>query len=581
MRATTCLGLLAVICAAIALRTPAAAQESTTANTDLTATIDAGIEAVWKRDKIKPAEKSSDEEFLRRVYLDTVGEPPSYYEAVSFLDNPDRNALIDQLLNDPRFGRHMADEWTVLLTPRRPDQLSGAHLFANWFAGEINKGSGFNTIIREIVLAEGDLVDKPTIVPWFAEGEGARFTDMIGKISKNLRGVQIQCAECHDHPYDAAITQKSFQGMAAFLTATQAYLNNDTRPERPTVRTNADGPKKVLKAAAMYDKLTPNQKAQVDLYINYVKPHTPDGTAIDTRDPGVWRSKLVAWMLGDDQTSRYVVNRLWSIAFGSGLYNPVDDFTPLSEASHPELLEALAKDFRFSGWDVKRLYRAILKSRAYQLSSEKTKGERWHFASYPVRALNAEQFIAALLGLLEPSQLDKIVKDNRENVLDRAIADLKAADEAQKKSKDKNMQRYEYDIATMNRYREQFNAIDGRWYIARWAAGRYASLSQDDEMNSGEDFTMSINQALAVMNGEFTNAMAASGKDSLLERISKKRQSYKDRMDALYLTVLSRRPTKAEATRIDTYLREAKSPTQAAEDLLYALLMSTEFATNH
>jgi hypothetical protein len=272
---------------------------------------------------------------------------------------------------------------------------------------------------------------------------------------------------------------------------------------------------------------------------------------------------------------------MWSIAFGSGLYNPVDDFTPLSEAAHPELLELLAKDFRDNNWDVKRLYRAILKSRAYQLSSAQTKGERWHFASYPVRPLNSEQFIAALLGLLNPPQLNKIVTDNREKVLEKAIADLKAADEAQSSGKDKNRQYYEYDIATMNRYAEQFKQMDGRWFISRWAAGRYASLSQDDEMNSGEDFTMSINQALAVMNGEFTNAMAASGKDSLLERISKKHAAYKDRMDALYLTVLSRRPTKAEASRIDTYLREAKSPTQAAEDLLYALLMSTEFATNH
>jgi hypothetical protein len=581
MRATVCLGLLAALCAAIALQFPAQAQEATTANTDLTTTIDAGIEAVWKRDKIKPADKSSDEEFLRRVHMDTVGEPPTYDEATAFLANPDRSALIDALVNDPRFGQHMADQWTVLLTPRRADQLSGAHLFADWMNREINKGTGFDTIIREIVLAEGDLVDKPTIVPWFNQGDAVPFTDMIGKLLKNLHGVQIQCAECHDHPYDEAITQKSFQGMAAFLTATQATINNDTLPQRPTVRTNTDAPRKVLKAFANYEKLTPEQKAQVDLYIKYVKPVTMDGTAIDTRDPGVWRNKLVTWMLGDEQTSRYVANRIWSIAFGSGLYNPVDDFTPLSEASHPELLEAIAKDFRDNGWDVRRLYRAILKSRAYQLGSQQTKAERWHFASYPVRALNAEQFIATLLGLLEPNQLDKIVKENREAVLEKAIADLKAAEEAQSSSKDKNRQYYEYDIATMNRYAEQFKQMDGRWYIARWAAGRYASLSQDDEMTSGEDFTMSINQALAVMNGEFTNAMAASGKDSLLERISKRFGSYNERMDALYLTVLSRHPTKAESIRIAAYLKEAKSPTQAAEDLLYALLMSTEFATNH
>ncbi|MCB9892908.1 MAG: DUF1553 domain-containing protein [Planctomycetes bacterium] len=599
MRKALCAGLLLAACTCIGLAllgTQPGAQDvakpdtSTTtgkSEADLTGVINDEISKVWKRDKIRPADRCTDEEFLRRVYLDTVGMPPTVEEAVEFLDSTDKNKrdkLIDALIDDPRFGRHMADQWAVLLAARNAQGLSGQHLFANWMAEEINNGTGMQTIFREIVLAEGELVDQPQIVPWFTDGAGVPFTDMIGKLSKNLTGVQIQCAECHDHPYDENLTQKSFQGMAAFLTATQPLIDNNLRPQRIYIRTNADGPNKILKAAEMYDKLKPEQKAQVDQYIDYVKPVTLDGDVISTRDPTVWRSKLAAWLTSDDnvQTRRYVANRMWAIAFGSGLVNPVDDFTPLNEPSHPELLDALANDLLENGWDVRRLYRAILKSEAWQLSgAAPRKAERWHFAGYPVRPLTPEQFLSTLLGLLDKPQLDKLIDDSLIKPLDKAVEDLKAAEEAQKQSKDKKMQYYRYDIPTMNRYRDQFGAIDGRWYISRWAAGRYASLSMDDEMNSGENFTMSINQALAVMNGQFTNALSGSGKDSLLERIGNSFKTYDERVDALYLTVLSRRPTKAESTKLKKYFEDAEVPTTAAEDLLYALLMTTEFATNH
>lgn len=265
---------------------------------------------------------------------------------------------------------------------------------------------------------------------------------------------------------------------------------------------------------------------------------------------------------------------------GTGLVNPVDDFNPFNEPSHPALLEALANDLRDNKWSIKRLYRAILNSRTYQLSGKHgdPDAEKWHYASYPVRPMNAEQFLATLLRLLDDKQIDALVAGNREAAIEQALKQLKQQEAEQKKT---GGEYYTFDYSTMERYGELFRRIDGRWFIARWAAGRYASLSQDDEMNQGDNFTMSINQALAVMNGEFTNSLAGSGKDSLLERIGKNFDSYADRVEALYLIVLSRRPDARERKRIEDYLREADEPTRAAEDLLYALLMTTEFATNH
>ena len=573
-----CPALLAAAAVFGALAAFSSAPLAETAPPDLSQRIDAEIAKVWKRDGIKPAAASDDAEFLRRVYLDTVGEPPTYTETVRFLDSDQpnkRDALIDALIADPRFGRHMANHWSNLLTPRRPDALSANHLFAQWLAHEINTDVGFDSIIRDVITAEGALVDKPAIVPYFAGGEAVPFTDMIGRFSKSLMGVQIQCAECHDHPYDEKITQKSFQGMAAFLTATQAVVDNQVQPARIYVRANTDAPNRVLRAAEMYDKLNKEQQAQVDMYINYVKPVTLDGREIDTRAPAQWRAELARWMGSNEQTRLYVANRLWAIAFGSGLVNPVDDFHALNEASHPELLQLLANELK-NHFSIKRLYRAILKSSTWQLSGKQppAKAERWHFASYPARPLSAEQFIASLLGLMLDSQVNALVKQSRDDGLVAAIARLKELKEA-------GGGNVTYDVPTMNRYAEQFKRMDGRWYIARWAAGRYASLSQDDEMSDGESFSMSITQALAVMNGQFTNELAGNGPDSLLQRITRDFETYDARVDALYLHVLARRPTDAERKRLEALFKNSASPTAAAEDLLFALLMTTEFATNH
>lgn len=549
----------------------------------LTARIDAEINKVLARDGIKPAARSSDEQFLRRVYLDTVGSPPSYAEAKVFLDStqPDkRDKLIDLLVADPRFSRHMANEWTVLLTPRSDQALSGGQLLADWMARRIHDGKGMHSIFREILTASGELTDNPAIVPYFANGEAELPTNLIGKFSKGMTGVQIQCAECHDHPYDPDFSQKDFQGMTAFVVAIRANVDNRIQPPRINVRDDASVPRRVLDAKKRYDTLDKQQQAQVDFYLPYVTPVTPDGVAVDTRDPNVWRNKLAAWIIDDAnmQTRRYVANRIWAIAFGSGLVNPVDDFNPLNEASHPELLEALAGDLKANQWSPKRLYRAILKSETWQRGGNPAaKAERWHFAGYPVRQLTSEQFISTLVGFMSEKQLAELLKNSREAGLDRAIADLKAREQADRKAgNDYNT----YDHNALARFAEQFRAMDGRWWITRWAAGRYARISGDDEMTSSEGFTQTIDQALAVMNGQFTNALAGSGEDSLLQRVVAAHPEA-DRIDALYLTILARKPSPEETRRLKTYFAESTDKLSAAEDLLFALLMTTELGTNH
>lgn len=589
--ALSALGCLLCCGAALSLAqdapaTPAPSKETAAEPAPLS--IDAEIARVWARDGITPAKPASDEEFLRRVYLDTVGAPPSYAEALAFLDDraPDKRArLINDLLMDPRWGQHFGTQWALLLSNRDGNPLSGNQWFANWIAGELNNGTGFDKIMRRIVTAQGDLADNPAIVPYFADGQGIQLADLAGKLSRGLRGVQIQCAQCHDHHYDPALTQKVFEGYASWFAVTRAQVDNSMQPARAYV---FEEPGAVKRVVDLYNKrmtLRAEQREQVEAYWRFIQPSTPDGARAEHKDAAAWRTQFADWLVSDDnkQTRRYVANRLWSFAFGSGIVNPVDDFTPVNSASHPELLDWLADLLRDSGWNLRALYRAMLNSRAYQLSSAGAdkKAQPWHFAAYPVRQLSADQFIGALLNLMSDRQIADNVKQSRDAALDRFAAELARNKQAADEGKvEPNRPRYKYDLAAWEKFSKGFKAIPARTYITRFGAGRFAALSQDDEMNASEGFTGSIDQALLVLNGAFTNGLAANTPEGLLGRITREFAADR-RIEAVYLHVLSRRPTEAEARRAGDFMAANGNKPQAAEDLLFALLMTTEFGTNH
>lgn len=569
--------------------TPGEPSKKTASTRDLSATIDGEIDKVLKRDKIKPSARSSDSEFLRRVYLDTVGEPPTLTEATTFLeskDNDKRAKLIDTLIDDPRFGRHMADLWTVIISGRDAQGMSGRHLFAMWIAERFNRGDGFDKTIRAILTARGNLANNAAVTPYFGDGNRLPPEDLAGRMTKTLMGVQTQCAQCHDHPYDEDMTTADFNGMMAFFSDAKIGIDNNVQPRMAKIEDNSDAVKRLLRAMKAPEKLNRQQKQYVERYRKYAEPKALDDRPVNIDDPSRWRFELAKWWTdkGNIQTRRYVANRFFSFAFGSGIMNPVDDFNPFNEASHPELLDALADDLWSSGWDIKRLYRGILNSNAYQRSSQGVdpKAETWHFASYPVRQLNPEQFMSALISLVDAKALDQYVTTIRDQGIERARKQLEAAKKRQESGDaPANMRRYRYDMDRYDSFAKQFQSMDKLWYLRRFASGRYVASTDDDEMNQEEAFALSIDQALAVMNGQFTNNLSGSGDGTLLGRIKDMDGTLDDKMDAMYLTILGRKPTADERTRMVDYAKEQHGSIAAWEDILFALLMTTEFATNH
>jgi hypothetical protein len=562
---------------------PASAEKS---RPTLTQLIDTEIEKVWQRDEVKPASPATDEEFVRRVYLDVVGIPPTAPEALAFIDddNPGKRAdLIDGLLDDPRFGQHMADLWTPILRERGNDfgelSLAATDVFAVWLAEQFNADEGFDKTVTAIVTAEGPISENPAAAYYALMGVPARSPNMGGLTTKHFAGIQIQCAECHDHPYEPAWTEGAFKGMASFFTGIEVNADFTKQPIDPRVETRPIPPRALIEAYARSPDLPPEALQRVEDLLAYDRPQLLGDRPVKTRDTKLWRKLFASWLTNrkNETARRYLANRFWSFLFGAGLMNPVDDFNSLSEASHPELLATLGDWFAGQGYSVKGLYRAILNSRVYQLSGRGGEGgEYWHFNRAPVRQLTPEQFFGALFNLRDGDAMLKPFARKTLNTYERlrqfkTFSDMQGGDYEAALDEDL-LKTYEGWVARMGT----------EWKLRRGLASQYVALASDDERVQSDTFSLSIDQALSILNGDVTRRLSDSRNGSLVYAVMRDHKEDAARVVALYLSILSRRPDEKEATRAREYLKDAKGPDQLKyEDLFYALIATTEFATNH
>ena len=593
-----CLAIATIgaVCLTIAFSGEAAPAyaDSTDASLELSNEIDAAIEKVWQRDEVKPALRSTDEEFVRRVYLDVVGLPPTREEAREFIDDErldKRRLLIDRLLEDPRFGQHLADLWTPILRERGNDfgELSqgATDVLAVWLAGQFNKDVGFDQVIKALVTAEGAISENPTAAYYGLMGLPARSPNMGGLTTKHFAGIQIQCAECHDHPYEEDWTQESFVGMASFFTGIEVKADFYVQPVDPRVETGPIPPKNLIEAYAKSPDLPPEALNRINDLLMYNQPQLLGDKPIKTRDTKLWRKLFANWLTSgkNDTAKQYLANRFWSFLFGSGLLNPVDDFNSLNEASHPELLARLGNWFAGRGYKVKSFYRAILNSRVYQLSSKGGEnGELWHFHHAHVRQLSPEQFFGALFALRDGDFMLKPFLRKTTNVYEN-LRRFKTFQDMQKKENPDGDYQAVYDEALLKKYEDWVDQMGPEWKLRRGLAAKYSALASDDERMQSDTFTLSIDQALSILNGDVTRRLGDSRNGSLIYAIMRDFKKTDERVEGLYLSILSRRPKLSEKRRALDYVNElAKEEVQeqvALEDLFYALVSSTEFATNH
>ncbi len=334
-------------------------------------------------EKITPVEQTSDAEFLRRLTIDLTGRIPRVSEVRDFLasSEADRRAqLIDKLLAKPTHATHLANTWRSFLLPENADvvRFGGSEGFEAWLRRQFVDNASYDAIVRDIVLAKGQIGQGATLFYTALENKPE---ELAAATSRAFLGVQIQCAQCHDHPHDIW-KQSDFWGYAAFFAQLQ---RPGTLPAQAALLADVD----------IGDVENPITKQVVPPKFLLGSVATPQANT--TR-----REQLAAWLT--DKRNPYfakaAVNRCWALMFGRGLIDPVDDLGEHNPPSHPELLDELADYFVTTNYDLRNLLRVLANTNAYQRTSMLRDGETPSppelYARMAIKTLSAEQLYDSL-----------------------------------------------------------------------------------------------------------------------------------------------------------------------------------------
>ena len=378
--------------------------------------IDSWIEDGWRRHQLTPASRCDDATFVRRVTLDLVGRIPSRDELDSFVKQTDsrkREQLIDKLLISAEHPRHMAELFDALFLGRT--EVAGMQRRAevgwtNYLEDAFRKNRPWNELVEELLLARPKSQEARGAA-WYLVSRNDKHQEMAEAISKDLFGVRIDCAQCHNHPLADEIGQRHYWGLVAFYNRSK---NTDTPWGRGLGESAIGG---FSDFANIEGQSQPNELVYLgDKKIAETRPGKDD-KEVDSDDlylPAIdgqpripkfsRRQKFVEEVARNNPlVATAIVNRVWGWMMGRGIVHPVDALDSYHPASHPQLLEWLGRDFANSGYDIRRLIRAIALSEPYQLESKQSElvDPQW-FAHGLAKPLTAEMLLRSWLMVLQP-----------------------------------------------------------------------------------------------------------------------------------------------------------------------------------
>lgn len=362
--------------------------------------VDEFIAAKWQRMKILPSELCTDEDFLRRVYLDLTGLPPTADEVRTFLADGratrvKRDEVIDRLIGSPDYVDHWANKWADLLQVNRKFLgEEGAKLFREWIRQEIDGNTPYDQFAKKILTASGSNRENPA-ASYFKVLRTP--TDTMENTTHLFLATRFNCNKCHDHPFERW-TQDQYYQLSAYFA--QVDLKKDPEAGNKTIAGSAvEGAKPLYEIA--YDKtegdVTHDRTGQV------TPPEFPYPAKFKARtETPSRREQLAEWMTSPD--NRYFalsyVNRMWGYLTGVGLIDPLDDIRAGNPPSNPELLAWLTQEFVQSGFNVRHVQKLIAKSRTYQLSVKTHKwnaDDKVNYSHAAARRLPAEVLFDAVL----------------------------------------------------------------------------------------------------------------------------------------------------------------------------------------
>ncbi len=343
--------------------------------------IDSLVHAKLRKLRYLPSELCSDAEFLRRVSLDLTGALPTVAAAQRFLGNSSpnkRSELVDELLERPEYAKFWTLKWGDLLRMNSVQVgADGVYKYHRWVEQTIAANVPYDEFARQLLTASGSTIHNPPANFYRTAND---MNDCVESISQIFLGARLQCAKCHNHPFESW-TQDNYYGMGAFFHRVQRKKGQGVDELLVWMSTNGD--------------VTQPRTGEK------MKPWVPVAGVLEEVNSSDHRTTFADWLTSPDNPffARIEANRIWSHLFGRGIVDPVDDFRASNPPSNAPLLDALAADFVEHGFDRKHLIRTILNSRTYQMSyvpNRFNESDEKYFSHFQPRLLSAEQMLDAI-----------------------------------------------------------------------------------------------------------------------------------------------------------------------------------------
>jgi hypothetical protein len=494
---------------------------------------------------------ADDAEFLRRLYLDLTGTIPTASEARAFLDDrsPDkRPQLIERLLASPEHARHLQNVFDVMLMERRRGRNVPEAQWQEFLRQSFADNKPWDQLVREILSADGaDAKFRPAARFYLdRDGEPNLLARDIGRL---FLGMNLQCAQCHDHPLVEDYKQDHYYGILAFLN--RSFLFTD--PKRQVVLAEkAEGetsyqsvfdPAKVTKTTG---PRLPGRPLVKEPNFDKGKEYLVAPAKGVRPVPNFSRRAQLAAQMTDRENvpfKRNSVNRLWALMMGRGLVHPVDLDHSTNPPSHPALLTLLADEFAAMKFDLRASLRELALSQTYQRSSELPAG---------VKEVPPESFGVANLKPLSPEQLAW------------SLMQATGLTDAERLALGKNLTE-----------QALYTRLAGNVVIFVRLFGSQPGQPE------GQSFQATLDQALFLENSDLVRGWLAPRPGNLTDRLLKL-QDMQAAADELYLSVLTRRPSEEERKEVADYMKTRPQDRLAAlQELAWALLASAEFRFNH
>ncbi|QDV64194.1 DUF1549 and DUF1553 domain-containing protein [Crateriforma conspicua] len=579
----------------------------------MAAEIDRLIERALVQGGQLPNDMTDDSTFVRRVYLDVAGRIPTLQETQAFLDSDDpmkREDLIDQLLGSPDSVSHFYNVWadTLRIVDRPQPNIIG-NPFSHYVKEAIRTNKPYDDWVYEMLTADGKSWTNPAV--GYQLRDDGMALPYIDNTVRVFLGTQIGCAQCHDHPF-ADWTQYQFYELAAFTAGVRTRIQRGD----PGFEKQNPAQKLINQAKNDFDKgRVPGyfqRLARANTYVvsekprklrlpkdyaytdakpgEVVEPAVPWGEVPDSNQFKTPRQKFAAWLTSPEnpQFSKMIANRLWRQFTGVGLVEPVDDFNDDNPPSNEAMMEYLATAMVDTGFDMKQWMRGVLYSKTYQRESavyDPTSDEPFLYAGPAIRRMSAEQVWDSMLTLavVNPMPFQRPSAKDYAEVVDIDFSkityqQLKQQSETFRDTYfaagyNRSLNQHAYKGNVLCRASELPSPAPSQHFLRQFGQG-------DRETINGAELSATVPQILAMFNGPITHVMLEAG-SSIVDNVSSER-TVRDRIDAVFLSVLSRRPSSIDRGVASSELkREQTRPHVAFGNIIWALLNTREFMFIH